>query len=99
MDDVNRPITNPELTAAVERAQSKSLLGLRMRAYMALAKGKDACGFEKEALGYYMLVATLFDDPVVVPPAMTRAAEILRKQGKIREADELLADLKKRYER
>ncbi|MCQ2390639.1 MAG: tetratricopeptide repeat protein [Kiritimatiellae bacterium] len=87
------------LTAAVERAQTKNLLGLRMRAYTALAKDKDACGFEKEALGYYMLVATLFDDPIVVPPAMTRAAEILRKQGKIREADELLADLKKRYER
>ena len=45
-----------------------------------------------------MLVATLFDDREVVPPAMKRAIEILRKQGKTKEADDLAADLRNRYD-
>ena len=86
------------LTSAVDRAQTKELAGVRMRAYAALAANEDARGFEKQALGYYMLVATLFDDREVVPPAMKRAIEILRKQGKTKEADDLAADLRKRYD-
>ena len=86
------------LTSAVDRAQTKELAGVRMRAYAALAANEDARGFEKQALGYYMLVATLFDDREVVPPAMKRAIEILRKQGKTKEADDLAADLRNRYD-
>ena len=86
------------LKDAVDRAQAKSLASVRMRAYAALAANEDARGFEKDALGYYMLVVTLFDDPKTVPPAMRRAVEILRKQGKNKEADDLAAELKKRYE-
>ena len=86
------------LTDAVERAQTKELATVRMQAYAALAANEDVRGFEKKALGYYMLVATLFDDRDTVPPAMRRAIEILRKQGKTKEADELAADLRKRYD-
>lgn len=83
---------------AVTRAQANNLAGVRMQAYAALAANEDARGLETSALGYYMLVATLFDDAQVVPPAMRRAVEILRKQGKTKEADELAADLKRRYD-
>ena len=90
---------NKLLTDAVQRASTKELAAVRMHAYVALAKNEDACGVEEEALRYYMIVATLFDDSETVPPAMRRAAEILRKRGKTKEADELLADMKKRYDR
>ena len=49
------------------------------------------------ALGYHMLVGTLFDDPEAVPFALSRAAAILRSQGRTKEADDLLAERKKRY--
>ncbi len=87
------------LTEAANRAQTKELAGVRMHAYAALAANEDARGFEKSALGYYILVMELFDDIETVPPAMRRVAEILRKQGKTKEADDVLADLKRRYER
>lgn len=86
------------LSDAVARAQSSSLSRVRLEAYSALAANEDARGLETSALGYYMLVATLFDDRELVPPAMKRAVEILRKQGKMKEADELAADMKKRYD-
>jgi TolA-binding protein len=44
-----------------------------------------------------MLVGTLFDDPEAVPFALARAAAILRAQGRTKEADDLLAERKKRY--
>ena len=87
------------LTEAASRAHTRELAGVRMHAYAALAANEDVRGFEKAALGYYLLVAELFDDSETVPPAMRRAAEILRKQGKTKEADDILADLKRRYER
>lgn len=86
------------LADAVARAQSAELSRVRLEAYSALAANEDVRGFEKSALGYYMLVITLFDDRELVPPAMKRAVEILRKQGKTREAGELAADMKKRYD-
>ena len=85
------------LADAAQHAQTKETAGIRMHAYAALAANEDARGAEDSALGYYMLVATLFDDDKTVPPAMRRAAEILRKQGKVKEAEELSADMKKRY--
>ncbi len=87
------------LTDAVERSSSMKLARVRLKAYLALAKNDDARGREDSALGYYMLAATLFDDRELVPGAMHRAVEILRRQGKTQEADELAADLKKRYDR
>ena len=90
---------NKLLMDAVQRASTKELAAVRMHAYLALAKNEDASGVEEEALRYYMIVATLFDDSETVPSAMKRAAEILRKQGKTKEANELLAEMKKRYDR
>ena len=86
------------LADAVERAQTDGLRRIRAEAYSSLAANEDVRGFETSALGYYMLVATLFDDRELVPPAMKRAIEILRKQGKGKEADDMAADLKKRYD-
>ena len=85
------------LADAVERAHSKELLAVRVQAYAALAANEEARGDGPAALGYHMLVGTLFDDAEVVPFALERAAAILRKQGRGKEADELDAERAKRY--
>lgn len=85
------------LADAVDRAHSKELLSVRVQAYAALAKNEEERGDLQAALGYHMLVGTLFDDPEVVPPALRRAIAILKAQGKAKEADDLAAELKKRY--
>ena len=70
---------------------------MRGQAYAALAANEEARGDGPAALGYHMLVGTLFDDAEVVPFALERAAAILRKQGRGKEADELDAERAKRY--
>lgn len=86
-----------DLSDAVERAGSNALLAVRARAYAALAANEEARGDKGAALGYHMLVGTLFDDAELVPPALARAAAILAEQGKAKDAAELRAELVKRY--
>jgi len=85
------------LSDAVERSQSDDLLSIRARAYTALAANEDSRGSKKSALEYYMIVGSLFDDPVLVPPALWRASKILAEQGRAKDAEDLAEELKKRY--
>ena len=85
------------LADAVERAASRELLAVRVQAYVALAANEEERGDANEALGYHMLVGTLFDDPEVVPHALERASAIMRRQGRGKEADALDAERAKRY--
>lgn len=85
------------LSDAVERSASRELLAVRVQAYVALAANEEERGDTKEALGYHMLVGTLFDDPEVVPHALERAAAIMRSQGRGKEADALDAERARRY--
>ena len=68
-----------------------------MAAYAALADNEEESGDAKAALGYHLMVGTLFDDPIRSPTALKRAAAIMRVQGKAKEAKELDAECKKRY--
>ncbi|MGN0852372.1 MAG: tol-pal system YbgF family protein [Kiritimatiellia bacterium] len=85
------------LADAVARAQAPKLIAIRVQAYAALAHNEEERGDAAAALGYHMLVGTLFDDPGVVPHALARAAAILKEQGKVEEAKGLMDELKKRY--
>ena len=85
------------LSDAVERTSAKERMALRVQAYAALAHNEEERGDAAAALGYHMLVGTLFDDPEAVPVALARAAAILRAQGRTKEADKLLAERKQRY--
>ena len=85
------------LSDAVQRADSRDLLLVRVQAYAALAENEEERGDLRAALGYHLLVGTLFDDAEVVPRALARAEAILRKQGKTKEADDLAAERAKRY--
>ena len=81
----------------MERANSPELIAVRVRAYAALAANEEARGDSAAALGYHMLVGTLFDDPEIVPRALEQAAAILRRQGRGKESDDLDAERAKRY--
>lgn len=85
------------LSDAVERTRAKEHVALRVQAYAALAVNEEERGDASAALGYHMLVGTLFDDPDAVPFALSRAAAILRAQGRTKEANDLMAERKKRY--
>ena len=85
------------LSDAVDKSSTPDLVSLRVQAYAALAANEEDRGDTDAALRYHMLVGTLFDDPQAVPLALARAAEIMRAQGRTKEADDLLAERKKRY--
>ena len=85
------------LEDAVERAQSQELLPLRVQAYVALAANEEERRELDSALGYHLLVGSLFDDRRIVPHALARAAAILRQKGKKKEAADVMNDLRKRF--
>ncbi len=87
------------LSDTVERCRAPELASIRVAAYVALAENEEARGDAKAALGYHLMVGTLFDDPERSPRALESAARILRAQGKDKEADELDEERRKRYER
>jgi tetratricopeptide (TPR) repeat protein len=85
------------LSDAVSRADSTELIGLRVKAYAALAENEETRGDADAALKYHLVVGTLFDDPELVPKSMLAASQIMRAQGKLDEAKKLLEELKTRY--
>lgn len=85
------------LEDAVARAQSQDQLPLRVRAYAALAENEEARGKLDKALGYHMLVGSLFNDDRLVPHALSRSAEILTETGRVKEAAKIRAELRKRF--
>lgn len=86
------------LSDAVERTASREeLRNVCMQAYVALAANEEERGDANAALGYHMLVGTLFNDPEVVPHALERAAAIMRRQGRSKEAAVLDAERAKRF--
>ena len=85
------------LTDAAAKASTPAQVGVRARAYMGLAKASQSKGDEDAALRYYMSVGILFDNPVIVPEALTKAAALLDKHGRAAEATAMREELKARY--
>jgi TolA-binding protein len=85
------------LTDAATRASSPDLLGLRANAYAGLARNAEQKGDVEGALRYYMSVGILFDDPVLVPEALKKAAALLEKLGRGEEAQAMREELRIRY--
>ena len=85
------------LENAVTRAQSPDQLPLRIQAYAALAANEEERGEMDKALGYHMLVGSLFNEERQVAHALSRAAAILREKGREKEAADVMADLRKRF--
>jgi TolA-binding protein len=86
-----------QLNDAATRASSPELLGLRANAYAGLARNAEQKGDTEGALRYYMSVGILFDDPVLVPDALNKAAALLDKLGRKEEAKAMREELRARY--
>jgi len=85
------------LAEAVERASSNAAAPVRLRAYAALAASAEKRNDADSALRYHLLLATLFDDPELSPASLSSAAAILRSKERVKEAEELEAERKRRY--
>ena len=85
------------LNDAATRAASPELLGLRAHAYAGLARNAELKGDAEGALRYFMSVGILFDDPVLVPEALSKSAQLLDKLGRGDEARAMREELKNRY--
>ena len=85
------------LDDAAKRAAAPDQIGLRAHAYIGLARNAAKRGNDEDALRYYISVGILFDDPVLVPEALTRSAELLDKLGRPAEAKAMHDELKTRY--
>lgn len=85
------------LSLAARRASSPALAAIRANAYYGLAKSAERQSRADDAVRYYMSVAILFDDPVLVPKALDRAAALLREAGRDDEAGAALEERSRRY--
>lgn len=85
------------LSAAARRASSPDLISIRGKAYFALGKNAERQSLKEDAIRYYMSVAILFDDPVLVPQALDRAEILLRAAGRKDEADAAHEERVQRY--
>ncbi len=85
------------LNEAATRSAAPELLGLRAHAYAGLARNAALKGDGEAALRYYMSVGILFDDPVLVPEALSKAAALLDKLGRGEEAKAMREELRNRY--
>jgi TolA-binding protein len=83
------------LAQAAALSGSEATLGIRAEAYAALAEASRRMKKLADAARYYMSVAILYDDPVLVPACLEGAMEVFRQLGDEEQArkaaDELLA--------
>jgi TolA-binding protein len=82
---------------AARRANTDAQLETRARAYLGLARVAAAQKETDEALRYFMSIAVLFDDPVIVPQSLYEASETLRSLGRPEDAARMAGELKTRY--
>ncbi len=82
---------------AASRTAKPKLIGMRARAYFGLARNAELKGDLESAVRYYISVGILFDHKDIVPEALSKAAELLEKQGRAKEAKKMREELKQRY--
>jgi len=85
------------LKEAALRAAPQDQLRWRALAYCGLARNAELKGDAEGAVRYYMSVSILFNDPVLVPDSMSKAAALLDKLGRTAEANAMREELKARY--
>ncbi len=87
-------------TELSERATGhETLLDLRARALFGLGRVAEREGRWEEAARYFLGVGILFDDPVLTPESLRRAAEAYRRLGAEERAEQILRERTERYPR
>ncbi|NQT91740.1 MAG: tetratricopeptide repeat protein [Lentisphaerae bacterium] len=78
-------------------AMEHETLAVRANAYAGLARSLRALSQPAAAARYFMSVAVLYDDPVIVPECLHGAAAALHEIGRKEEARQAALELRKRY--
>ena len=78
---------------AAEWSSDEEMLGIRANAYLLLGKVAERLDEQDTAISMYLSVGLLFDDDLIVPAALERAAELLEKAGRHEEAERVRAEL------
>lgn len=82
---------------AAELANTDALLSIRAHSYHGLGLAAAAQQKWEDASRYFMSVAVLFDDAVLTPECLYRAADAFGQQKKNEEKQKTLDELKRRY--
>jgi TolA-binding protein len=85
------------LRDAVAKTSAPEWEGLRAHAYAALGRCAETRGQKDLALRYYLSVALLYDDPVLVPAALDKAAGLHAALGHTAESEAAGRELIERY--
>lgn len=85
------------LTRAAEMAGDEALADLRARSYFSLAELEEKTGQMEQAARTFLSVALLYDDPVLTPESLYRAAHLLEKLGRGGDQKRTSQELRERY--
>jgi len=85
------------LREAVAKTTAPEWQGLRAHAYAGLGRCAAARGQSELALRYYLSVALLYDDPVLVPETLVKAALLHATLGRRSESEAVGRELLERY--
>jgi len=82
---------------AARLASDDKALTIRVRSYAGIGRVLKEQGSAAEAVKYFMSVAVLFDDPVLVPECLSEAGGILNVLGRNEESAKAFKELADRY--
>jgi tetratricopeptide (TPR) repeat protein len=85
------------LREAVAKTSAPEWQGLRAHAYAGLGRCAEARDQKELALRYYLSVALLYDDPVLVPAALEKVARLHAALGHPAESEAAGSELIDRY--
>ena len=88
-------IKDYESTAAI--ASEVGMLEVQVKAYYGLGIVGEATENWEDASRYFMSVAVLFDDPMLSPESLYRAASAFEKLGRTKEQNQAIKELAERY--
>ncbi len=85
------------LREAVAKTAAPEWQGMRAHAYAGLGRCAEARGQNEAAIRYYLSVALLYDDPVLVPVALDKAAALHVALGRLADSETIGRELVARY--
>lgn len=97
LDGQNFEAATGHFRQAAERSATDTTMDIRARSYLQLGIAEEGLQRWSEAGRYYLSVGVLFDDPVLTPESLYRAAGVLQAGGQEAERDRILDELRERF--
>jgi TolA-binding protein len=82
---------------ASDRASGEGAVAVRARAFMGLGRSALLAGGNEDASRYFMSVAILYDDAVIVPESLFLAAQAFDRLGRKEDRAKVVQELAQRY--